>query len=345
MRAGRTWLPGRIALAAMLVIVASAAPAGARTIGEIVDDARIAAEIKAKLTADKLSNLTKIDVKSDTGVVTLGGTVDSMERRDRAAQIAAAVTGVKGVVNNLQVKGGAPGEWASSGGPTADGRWATLGHRRHRNGPERRCGQRNDHAHGRSGDSCDRSHDGLATDDGRSVGARHGRVDPRRRAGRVPERRDGPGLGLDDGNGLARRSRPKPDHADRRNPRARGAGDRDLWQWPAPRALAAPAWIGSRHPRARLLLRDLWGRQRATAAVGHGGDDRRERDPGAVDATELMGGLEGPPQPPNARKRRGAAVALLDHARGWLPRPRAPPPPLAGAGRMSARWATASSAR
>ena len=127
MRAGRTWLPGRIALAAMLVIVASAAPAGARTIGEIVDDARIAAEIKAKLTADKLSNLTKIDVKSDTGVVTLGGTVDSMERRDRAAQIAAAVTGVKGVVNNLQVKGAPSAAAPPASGPPPAGPPPTVG--------------------------------------------------------------------------------------------------------------------------------------------------------------------------------------------------------------------------
>jgi len=91
----------------MTLSLAAAAPAAAagRTIGQIIDDAAIVAEVKAKLGADKLSNLTKIDVKSDAGVVTLGGTVDTVERRARAVQIAAAVNGVKTVLNNIEVSG------------------------------------------------------------------------------------------------------------------------------------------------------------------------------------------------------------------------------------------------
>src|SRR2546422_9787447 len=94
----------------MLVVMpalAAAAPASAasRTIGQIIDDAAIVAEVKTKLTADKLSNLTKIDVKSESGVVTLGGTVDSADRRARAAQIAANVNGVKSVLNNIEASG------------------------------------------------------------------------------------------------------------------------------------------------------------------------------------------------------------------------------------------------
>src|SRR5262245_25802903 len=107
MRAARRTMAllGRIALAAVLVTAAGAAPAGARTIGEIVDDARITAEVTTKLAADKLSNLTRVNVKSDTGIVTLSGTVDSSERGEKAAQIASGVTGVKEVVNNIHVKG------------------------------------------------------------------------------------------------------------------------------------------------------------------------------------------------------------------------------------------------
>jgi hyperosmotically inducible periplasmic protein len=96
------------ALGLVVALAASAAtPAAAagRSIGQIIDDATITAEIRAKLTADKLSNLTKIDVKSEAGVVTLGGTVDSAERRARAAQIASNVGGVKSVVNNIEVAG------------------------------------------------------------------------------------------------------------------------------------------------------------------------------------------------------------------------------------------------
>src|SRR5207237_7754441 len=60
---------------------------------------------KAKLTADKLSNVTRIEVKTEHGVVTLNGTVDTPERAARAEQIAGAVNGVRGVVNNLHVAG------------------------------------------------------------------------------------------------------------------------------------------------------------------------------------------------------------------------------------------------
>jgi hypothetical protein len=93
-------------LVAGLLVVGGAAPAAAaRTIGQIIDDATIVAQIKAKLAAEKLSNLTKIDVKSDSGVVTLGGTVDTLERRNKAGEIAAGVNGVKTVVNDIDVKG------------------------------------------------------------------------------------------------------------------------------------------------------------------------------------------------------------------------------------------------
>jgi hypothetical protein len=100
-----------VAAAVLAVLVlAPAVDAGAaeRTIGQVIDDAAIVAEVKARLAAEKLSNLVRIDVKSQAGVVTLGGTVDSAERRARAAQIAAGVTGVKTVVNAIEVAGEAP---------------------------------------------------------------------------------------------------------------------------------------------------------------------------------------------------------------------------------------------
>jgi len=94
-----------LTLVTVLALAAAAPASAARTIGQIIDDATITAEIKAKLTADKLSNLTKIDVKSESGVVTLAGTVDSADRRARAAQIASNVSGVKTVLNNIEVWG------------------------------------------------------------------------------------------------------------------------------------------------------------------------------------------------------------------------------------------------
>jgi len=107
-----------VALAALLALaIGGVITAHARTVGEFIDDARIAAEVTTKLTADSPSNFLKIDVKSESGVVTLGGTVDSSEKRARAAQIAGSVNGVKGLVNNIQVAGaGMPPTTSSSGG-------------------------------------------------------------------------------------------------------------------------------------------------------------------------------------------------------------------------------------
>jgi hyperosmotically inducible protein len=88
---------------ALLVVALGAGPGQARTIGQAIDDAAIVTSIKAKLTADRLSNLFKIDVKSDEGVVTLSGTVDTAERRDRIVQIASWASGVKRIIDDIQV--------------------------------------------------------------------------------------------------------------------------------------------------------------------------------------------------------------------------------------------------
>ena len=101
-----------IALATLLVLaVAGVMTAHARTIGEFIDDARIAGEITARLVADSPAGFKQTEVKSDTGIVTLSGTVDSEDRRARAAQIASNVSGVKGLVNNIRV--------ATAASPTA----------------------------------------------------------------------------------------------------------------------------------------------------------------------------------------------------------------------------------
>lgn len=95
-----------VALACVLLVAAvGVGPGHARTIGQVIDDAAIVASVTAKLTADQLSNLVRIDVKANDGVVTLSGTVDTPERRDRIVQLASWTKGVKRVVNNVQVRG------------------------------------------------------------------------------------------------------------------------------------------------------------------------------------------------------------------------------------------------
>ena len=93
----------------LLTVALGVAPAhAARTIGQIIDDAGITASLTAKLATDRFSNLYKVDVKVFEGVVTLSGTVDTPERRDRIGQLASGTNGVKSVVNDIQVSGSAP---------------------------------------------------------------------------------------------------------------------------------------------------------------------------------------------------------------------------------------------
>jgi len=92
-------------LIVIVAAVAMVASAQQRSVGQVIDDATLTTEIKAKLTADTLSNLTKIGVNTRDGVVTLTGDVDSLERKARAVQIASSVKGVRQVVDNVQVLG------------------------------------------------------------------------------------------------------------------------------------------------------------------------------------------------------------------------------------------------
>src|SRR4029077_11285026 len=93
-------------LIVIVAAVAMVASAQQRSVGQVIDDATLPTEIKAKLTADTLSNLTKIGVTTRDGVVTLTGDVDSLERKARAVQIASSVRGVRQIVDNVQVVGG-----------------------------------------------------------------------------------------------------------------------------------------------------------------------------------------------------------------------------------------------
>jgi hyperosmotically inducible periplasmic protein len=91
----------RRALAAVAVL--TMALAGCATL-DPHQDTRIEAEVKAMLVGDTSANLTRIGVLSAEGVVYLSGTVASAEERARAADLAGAVSGVRRVVNTLQVR-------------------------------------------------------------------------------------------------------------------------------------------------------------------------------------------------------------------------------------------------
>jgi osmotically-inducible protein OsmY len=67
------------------------------------EDARIEAEVKARLVAEKGANLTRLGVQSRQAVVHLSGTVPSEAQKARAESVARAVTGVRRVVSTLEV--------------------------------------------------------------------------------------------------------------------------------------------------------------------------------------------------------------------------------------------------
>jgi osmotically-inducible protein OsmY len=80
-----------------------------RTAGEQaavkLDRAAMLAKVKAKLATDiGLSAATSVDVDSSGQVVTLQGTVSSEEQKHLAAQAVMQLSGVKRVVNLLEVK-------------------------------------------------------------------------------------------------------------------------------------------------------------------------------------------------------------------------------------------------
>jgi len=92
-----------------VVVLLAALTAGCQSMtgksaGQNVDDAKITSTVKAKLVADKAANLTRIDVDTNNGVVSLNGVVDTPEHKLRAEQLTMEASGVRRVVNNLQVK-------------------------------------------------------------------------------------------------------------------------------------------------------------------------------------------------------------------------------------------------
>ena len=75
-----------------------------KTAGQTIDDATVTTSVQEKLTSDKVSNFSRIDVDTERGVVTLNGVVRSVEEKARAEDLARQVDGVTKVNNNLQIQ-------------------------------------------------------------------------------------------------------------------------------------------------------------------------------------------------------------------------------------------------
>ena len=75
-----------------------------KTAGRTIDDASTTVAVQGKLTNDKASNFTRINVDTERGVVTLNGVVRTVEEKSRAESLARMVEGVSKVNNNLQIQ-------------------------------------------------------------------------------------------------------------------------------------------------------------------------------------------------------------------------------------------------
>ena len=96
-------------IALMALSLAACASTGekagtARNAGEHADDAQITLAVKARLAAEKLASLTRVEVETNLRTVYLSGVVESEAARQRAVEIAWSVKHVNGVVSHLTVQ-------------------------------------------------------------------------------------------------------------------------------------------------------------------------------------------------------------------------------------------------
>lgn len=75
-----------------------------QTTGEYFDDSYITSSVKTQLASDTMVTLTRVSVDTNNGVVNLTGEVETAGQRSHIESLASRVKGVKGVVNNLQVR-------------------------------------------------------------------------------------------------------------------------------------------------------------------------------------------------------------------------------------------------
>lgn len=94
----KTRAPLSLILALLLAILGAAAGCN-----KAPNDAAITSDIQSKLSTDSGLQDKQISVQAAQGTVTLSGNVDNNTQRQSAARYAAAVPGVKQVINNLEV--------------------------------------------------------------------------------------------------------------------------------------------------------------------------------------------------------------------------------------------------
>jgi len=84
------------------------------------NDAELTSDIQSRIASDSGLAGKQLGVKSESGTVTLTGTVDNDTQREAAARYASSEPGVKQVINNLQVAAPPPAEAAQATPPPVE---------------------------------------------------------------------------------------------------------------------------------------------------------------------------------------------------------------------------------
>jgi len=77
---------------------------GDRSMGRVIDDKTITADVKHGLNHEPVYKFGDVDVRTFDGVVQLSGFVDTNDQKQRAGDIAQHTEGVTQVVNNISLK-------------------------------------------------------------------------------------------------------------------------------------------------------------------------------------------------------------------------------------------------
>jgi hypothetical protein len=75
-------------------------------VGRANENTALVAKVRSALADDPVLKRLAIDAVAADGVITLVGTADTLAHRNKAAQVASAVAGVKSVKNNLVILSG-----------------------------------------------------------------------------------------------------------------------------------------------------------------------------------------------------------------------------------------------
>lgn len=93
-----------LASAAGFAVSGCAGTATRQSTGEYIDDTTITARVKSALVSDDTVRARDVQVETFRGVVQLSGFVDTADQKQRAAQVAGGIAGVREVQNNISVK-------------------------------------------------------------------------------------------------------------------------------------------------------------------------------------------------------------------------------------------------